>query len=79
MEGLLSEGTYKKYLELFSQLNTDSKKELILKLIESFHYSEKKDSNLSRLFGAWQDKRDADDIIADIMMARVDKKDPVQF
>lgn len=63
-----------KYFGLLSRLDNSSKKKLIIKLTESLEF-EKKETDLKSLFGAWEDSKDADEIIKEIRDSRVNKRE----
>ena len=58
------------YFRFLKNLDTESKKRLIIRLTESIEIREEPDK-LDRLFGAWKDSRNADEIIEDIRKSRV--------
>ncbi|MBA7573811.1 hypothetical protein ES708_15609 [subsurface metagenome] len=62
------------HFRFLKNLDSDSKKRLIVRLKESINNSSKKDK-LDKLFGAWKDSRDAEDIIRDIESSRTSSKD----
>ena len=70
--------TLDKYFGLLSRFDNLSKKKLIIKLTESLD-SEKKGIDLKALFGAWEDSRDADEIIREIRASRVEKEEIETF
>jgi len=63
-----------KYFGLLSRLDNNTKKKLIMRLTESLDF-EKEDRDLKLLFGAWEDTRDADEIIKEIRNARVNNRE----
>jgi len=63
-----------KYFGLLSRLDNNTKKKLIMRLTESLDF-EKEDRDLKSLFGAWEDTRDADEIIKEIRNARVNNRE----
>ena len=67
-----------KYFRLLSLFDNSSKKQLILKLTASLEVEEK-DFDLKSLFGAWEDTRDSDQIIKDILEARVNNRETEDF
>ncbi len=67
-----------KYFGLLNKLDNSAKKKLIIKLTESLDV-EKKESDLKSLFGAWEDSRDADQIIKEIKESRINKRDTEGF
>jgi hypothetical protein len=59
------------YLELLKSLNPDSKRELIARLSETLKATSKPDAKtLSDLFGAFDSKESAEEVIADIVKSR---------
>ncbi|MBA7543637.1 hypothetical protein ES705_35974 [subsurface metagenome] len=62
------------HFRFLKNLDTDSKKRLIVRLTESIDISSKKDK-LDKLFGAWKDSRDAEEIIRDIEGSRTSSKE----
>jgi hypothetical protein len=63
-----------KYFGLLSRLDNSAKKRLIIKLTESLEF-ETKESDLKSLFGAWENSRDANEIIKEIRESRVNKRE----
>ena len=63
-----------KYFGLLNRLDNSTKKKLIIRLTESLEF-EKKETDLKSLFGAWEDSRDADEIIKEIRDSRVNKRE----
>jgi hypothetical protein len=70
----LNNKTIDKYFGFLFNLDTLSKKRLIVKLTESIEEKDKKDFDLNSLFGAWEDSRTSEEIINDIRNSRVEKK-----
>jgi hypothetical protein len=70
----LNNKTIDKYFGFLFNLDTLSKKRLIVKLTESIEEKDKKDFDLTSLFGAWEDSRTSEEIINDIRNSRVEKK-----
>jgi len=60
-----------KIFDSLKGLDNDSKKRLIVKLTESIEAKPVEKIDLRSLFGAWEDNRDADQIIKDIRDSRV--------
>ncbi len=65
------------YFRLMRNWDTDSKKNMIIRLVESLE--PKKSGNFSACFGAWQDDRDADEIVKEIYDARQNNADIEEF
>jgi hypothetical protein len=66
--------TLDKYVRFLTRLDNNTKRKLIIKLTESLEFEEK-EPDLKSLFGAWEDSRDAAEIIKDIRESRVNKHD----
>lgn len=62
------------FFGFLSHLGINSKRRLIMKLTESIDEPENKKRNLQALFGSWNDNRDSDTIIKDILDSRVNKQ-----
>ncbi|WP_416866499.1 MAG: hypothetical protein ACMVP2_01920 [Imperialibacter sp.] len=60
-----------KIFDSLKGLDNESKKRLIIKLTESIEAKPVEKIDLRSLFGAWEDNRDADQIIKDIRDSRV--------
>jgi len=60
-----------KIFDSLKGLDNDSKKRLIIKLTESIDTEPVEKIDLRSLFGAWEDNRDADQIIKEIRDSRV--------
>ena len=71
--------TLDKYFGFLRRLDNNSKKRLIVKLRESIETEPKDPSNLSGMFGAWEDSKDSDEIIEQIRNSRVNKHDIEEF
>ncbi len=63
------------YFRFMRYWETDSKKELINKLTASINLKSNAKSDFSSCFGAWDDTRSPEEIIADIRADRVNQKD----
>lgn len=70
--------TLEKYFGLLKGLDNLSKKKMIIKLTESLEMKEEK-VDLRSLFGAWEDDKDADEIIKEIRESRVEKSEDLGF
>ena len=62
---------------LMQNWDTGAKKEMIVRLLHSLE--QKAESDFSDCFGAWQDDRDADDIIEEIHAARRNRTNQEPF
>lgn len=67
-----------KYFSFLGKLDNKSKRKLIAKLNESMDTKEKI-TKISSLYGAWEDERESDEIIKDIIDSRVNKVDFESF
>ena len=70
----LNEESIDKYFNFLKNLDTESKKQLIIKLIASIESKKSKEANISSLYGAWEDDKSAEDIIKDIRASRVQSR-----
>ncbi len=52
-----------KYFELLKNIDTESKKRLIVKLTESINVEQSDKTDLKSLYSAWIDERDAEEIM----------------
>jgi len=75
----LTNSTIDKYFGYLSKIDNDSKKKIIIKLTESIDFKESSKSDLTKLFGAWKDSRDSDEIIREIRDSRIDKHNNAEF
>ncbi len=67
------------YFRLIKNWDTESKKDLIIKLTQSINETKEDSHDFSSCFGAWEDERSADDIINDIRNSRVNNQDIEDF
>lgn len=67
----LSNSLIDKYFGFLNRLDNLSKKRLIIKLTESLDVSNKKPFDIKKLYGAWKDTRDSDEIINEIISSRI--------
>ena len=67
------------YFRLIRNWDTESKKDLIIKLTKSINNKSDDKHDFSACFGAWDDERSADEIITDIRNSRVDNHDIEEF
>lgn len=75
----ISNSSVDKYFAYLSKLDNQSKKRLIIKLTESLEIKEGAPFDLSSVFGAWEDTKDADEIIKQIRESRVDNRNMEAF
>lgn len=59
-----------RYFRYMKNWDTKSKRDLIVKLIDSFEDQNKDQHDFSNCFGAWEDSRSANEIIDDIRSNR---------
>jgi hypothetical protein len=67
------------FFEFLYNMDTNSKKRLIIKLTESIKDSRNENKNLDHLFGSWIDNRDSDTIIKDIRDSRMNNRNIIDF
>ncbi len=75
----LSNKILEKYFGYLKNLDIKSKKILISKLSESIGKKPNSKFDLNSMFGAWDDERDSDLIISEIISSRVIKSNPESF
>lgn len=63
------------YFRLMKNWDTESKKELIIKLTKSIGEKTNDQNDFSSCFGAWDDERNADEIIDEIYKSRVNSRE----
>ena len=64
-----------KYFRFLARLDNNSKKRLIIRLTESIETeSDKKSNDFNKLFGAWNDQRNAEEIINEIKNSRIENR-----
>ncbi|TXD85035.1 hypothetical protein ESY86_00325 [Subsaximicrobium wynnwilliamsii] len=62
-----------KYFGYLKNLDSKSKRSLIDKLTRSIETKSRNDIELNKMFGAWKDNRDSDEIISEIKDSRINK------
>jgi len=67
------------YFRLMKNWDTESKKDLIIKLTKSINDKTGDKHDFSSCFGAWDDERSADEIIDDIRNSRVNNREIEDF
>ena len=67
------------YFRLMKNWDTESKKDLIIKLTKSINNKTEEKHDFSSCFGAWDDERSADEIIEDIRNSRVNNPEIEDF
>ena len=76
MENLtMSESTLNKYFGILENLDTNSKKKLIIRLTKSINSKPKQKEKIENIFGAWQGAKSADEIIDEIRNSRYNKRE----
>ncbi|HED06682.1 MAG TPA: hypothetical protein ENI57_01040 [Ignavibacteria bacterium] len=76
MENLtISESTLNKYFGILENLDTNSKKRLIIKLTKSINSKPKQEQKLENIFGAWQGAKNAEQIISEIKDSRYNNRE----
>ena len=80
MAGLtINNKTIDKYFKYLKKLDNGSKKRLIIRLTETLDVEKSKSSDVSSLFGAWEDDKSSDEIIREIKESRVETRDIGKF
>ncbi|HET8808703.1 MAG TPA: hypothetical protein VFM65_00370 [Flavobacteriaceae bacterium] len=81
MGGLaISNKVLDKYFGYLKNLDNKAKKSLIAKLTKSISRTKpSKKIGLSKMYGAWDDDRNSDEIISDIKSSRVEKPNTESF
>ncbi len=74
----LTNKAIEKYFSFLIRLDNGSKKKLIIKLTESIEINNE-EIDLKRLFGAWDDDKDSDEIIKEIKASRIDNQNLAEF
>lgn len=67
------------YFRYMKNWDIDSKKDIIIKLTKSINDKEENKHDFSSCFGAWEDDRSAEEIIADIRSSRVNSSEIENF
>ena len=68
-----------KYFGYLKYLDDKAKKSLIIRLTKSMNKKPKNKFDLKDLFGAWEDDKDAEEIISEIKSSRVEKLNTESF
>jgi hypothetical protein len=75
----LTNAAIDKYFNFLKIFDVKSKKRLILKLNESIEKDIDSTVQIDSLFGAWEDKRSANEIIKEVKDSRLDKTDNLEL
>lgn len=67
------------YFKLMKNWDTESKKDLIIKLTQSINDKTEDRHDFSSCFGAWDDDRSVDEIIYDIRNSRINNREIEDF
>lgn len=67
------------YFRFMKNWDTESKKDLIIKLTKSIDEKIENKHDFSSCFGAWEDNRDADEIIDDLRNSRANTQEIENF
>lgn len=67
------------FFGFLSNMDTNSKKRLIIKLTESIDVNELSEKNIEPLFGAWIDDRDDESIISEVRSSRSNNREMLDF
>ncbi|MCF8374376.1 MAG: hypothetical protein K9H64_22325 [Bacteroidales bacterium] len=68
-----------RYFRFMKNWDSKSKRDLIIKLIDSFEDKNENQYDFSACFGAWEDSRNADEIIDDIRSSRINIREIENF
>ncbi len=68
-----------KYFGYLKNLDNKAKKSLIIKLTKSIETKSKKEFDINKMFGAWNDNKSSDEIILEIKSSRVNKINTESF
>lgn len=79
MNTLVANRIVDNYFRLMKDWDTDSKKNLILKLTSSINLKSKDKFDFSSCFGAWEDSRSAEEIVNELRTDRVNHKEIEEF
>ncbi|MBX3043502.1 MAG: hypothetical protein KIT33_04925 [Candidatus Kapabacteria bacterium] len=75
MSVLIAENVVENYFKIINNWDFESKNSLILKLNNSLNKKSHFSPEFSKLFGGWNDNRNAEDIIIEIESSRVNQKE----
>ncbi len=75
----LTNNTINKFFGFLFRVDNDSKKKLIIKLTESIEDKDNSKFDLNSLYGAWEDDKDSDEIISEIIKSRIDSNKAINF
>jgi hypothetical protein len=67
------------YFDFLKNLNTQSKKELIIALTNSIENDKPNETSLRDIYGAWEDDLTAEELIKDIRDSRTPNRDVNEF
>ncbi|MEI6091002.1 MAG: hypothetical protein WCR42_11155 [bacterium] len=79
MNSLVANRMVDNYFRLMRDWDTDSKKNLIVKLTSSINLKSNKKNDFSLCFGAWEDTRSADEISNELRADRVNHNEIEEF
>ena len=79
METTVNNKRVDNYFSFLKHWDTESKKNLIIRLTKSIDNKSKDKYDFSSCFGLWDDKRTADEIIDDLRSDRVDNCEMEEF
>lgn len=71
----ITNSTIDKYFGFLKRLDNNSTKRLIVKLTESIETDSRGSFSLTGIYGAWEDTKDSDEIIAQIRNSRINNRD----
>lgn len=79
MQTALEKTLVDSYFMFMKNWDNETKKNLIIKLIQSIDSMDKEKRDFSSCFGAWDDNRTAEEIIKDLRADRVDNREIEDF
>lgn len=79
MNTMISNSMVENYYRFIKSWDSSSRKKLIDKLTISITSEEKNQADFSDCFGAWEDKRSAEEIVLELEAARVNQKEGESF
>ncbi|MEQ8551294.1 MAG: hypothetical protein RIC06_01695 [Cyclobacteriaceae bacterium] len=71
----ISNKSISRYFRFLKNMDTPSKKKLIIQLTDSIESQEKTKKGIDHLFGAWEDTRTAEEMIAEIRGSRTPNRE----
>ncbi|MBT3209312.1 MAG: hypothetical protein HN704_04110 [Bacteroidetes bacterium] len=79
MEAAIGNKLVDSYFRFMRNWDNETKKNLIIKLTQSIDTDDKMKRDFSSCFGAWEDDRNADEIVEDLKADRVNNREIEDF